>query len=125
MHANDSNVEECRGMTGDELTKHLSFLRLREGGIVQHAGPCPLMVNRHIERQVGQYSVISTLRMILHLNTVQCGGGENEIMIKYTYFSSSSFLTFIFQAKSLSLSLSFSSPPPSLSFFFLLTRIFK
>lgn len=51
-YARDSNVEECRGMTGDELTKHLSFLRLIEGGIVQHAGPCPLRVNRHIERQL-------------------------------------------------------------------------
>lgn len=38
-------------MTGDELTKRLSFLRLREGGTVQHAGPCPLRVNRHTERQ--------------------------------------------------------------------------
>ena len=122
MHANDSNVEECRGMTGDELTKHLSFLRLREGGIVQHAGPCPLMVNRHIERQVGQYSVISTLRMILHLNTVQCGGGEKWDHDRiYIYFSSSSFL--FFQVKiSLSLSLSFSLFPFPFSFFFFLTR---
>ena len=33
----------------DELTKHLSFLRPREGGIGPHADPNPLRANGHTD----------------------------------------------------------------------------
>lgn len=58
-------------MTGDELTKHLSFLRSREGGIGRLVGPCPLEVNRqtHIGTigQFGQSTYTFLVNSILRL----------------------------------------------------------